>query len=50
MKALRESAGLSQAKVAAKMGFAPPYLCDLENGNRNWRPELIVKYRKAVSA
>lgn len=51
MKALRKEAKLTLDGVRAKM--RPPlssaYLCDLENCKRNWTPELIAKYKKALA-
>lgn len=47
MVKLRKSKGLTQADVARKMKFTGAYLCDLESGVRNWREELIERYKKA---
>lgn len=44
----REKAGIPQARVAEFMHISKPYLCDLEHGFRNWRDELISKYKKAI--
>jgi predicted transcriptional regulator len=47
-KKFRELHRMSQAKIARKMGFTPPYICDLEKGRRQWTPELVESYKKAV--
>lgn len=44
----RQSAGLSQQKIAAKMGISHNYLCDLEKGNRPLTDERCVRYRRAI--
>ena len=48
LRTQREKAGITQARVAGCMKISPPYLCDLEYGFRNWRDELINKYKKAI--
>lgn len=47
MREVRLRTALSQREVARRMGISAPYLCDLENGARNWRDELIESFRKA---
>lgn len=37
----------SQATIAKRMGITPAYLCDLEQGYRNWNPSLIQRFKKA---
>lgn len=49
MKALRKEAKLTLDDVGAKLKLSSAYLCDLENCKRNWTPELIAKYKKALT-
>lgn len=44
----RQAAGLTLRRVAAAMKLDPSYISDLENGRRDWRPELIERYLRAV--
>jgi len=48
MRRLREKSNITQAHVADSLKISKPYLCDLEHGFRNWRTDLIVKYRKSI--
>jgi predicted transcriptional regulator len=48
LRTQRERLKISAAKVARFMDISKPYLCDLEYGRRNWRSELIEKYRAAI--
>jgi len=48
MRALREAMGMTQAQVANKLKFSKPYICDLEQGYRNWRDDLIIAYKAAL--
>lgn len=50
MRKLRKSRGLIQKWVADKMGLLKSNLCALEKGQRNWNPELIHAYKKAVTS
>lgn len=50
MLALRKAKKLAQQDVADRMGLSKQHICALEHGNRNWNPELIARYKKAVSA
>lgn len=34
--------------VASAMGFSVSYICDLELGRRDWREDLVHRYRDAV--
>lgn len=47
MKKVRNAAGLSQAALGKRMNFSSAYLCDLEQGYRNWTEALIERFRKA---
>lgn len=39
VKLIRESLGLTQRALAEAAGISAPFLYDLENGNRNAKPE-----------
>lgn len=39
VKLIRESKGLMQRALAEAAGISAPFLYDLENGNRNAKPE-----------
>ena len=39
VKLIRESKGLTQRALAEAAGISAPFLYDLENGNRNAKPE-----------
>lgn len=47
MKKLRNSTGLSQAALGKVMGVSAAYICDLEQGYRNWSEALVARFRKA---
>ena len=50
MRTLREKkANLSLREVARRMDVSAAYVSDLEHGRRDWRPELIAKYKQACS-
>lgn len=49
MKALRREAGVKQCDVAKSLRLSSAYICDLENCKRNWTPELIGRYKKAIA-
>lgn len=44
----RQRRRLAQSEVAARMGISASYFSDLENGKRNWTPELVRRYQEAV--
>jgi predicted transcriptional regulator len=44
----RLEASLSLTAVAKAMGYSPPYLSDLERGNRRWNTELVRKFNQAI--
>lgn len=48
MRRKREARGFTLTKVAGRLKMSKAYLSDLEWGARNWRPELIQKYLKAL--
>jgi predicted transcriptional regulator len=49
MKALRAMKPRKTLKIVSKaMGVSESYLCDLENGRRDWNADLIERFRKAL--
>jgi len=44
----RHERGLTLREVAARMGFTPMYISDLERGRRAWREELVQLYFDAL--
>jgi predicted transcriptional regulator len=46
----RESLMVTQKGLAAQMGVSPQYLCDLEQGRREWNAALMEKYREGLQA
>lgn len=40
-KVLREKHGLSLRNLSREIGLSAPYLCDLENGNRNPNERIV---------
>lgn len=50
LRAYRMSAGKTLGDVASALGFSKAYICDLELGRRDWRKDLVVRYRRAVAA
>jgi hypothetical protein len=40
--------GTTLRATARIMGISASYLCDLENGRRNWTQELATRYSKAI--
>ena len=44
----RQAQGLTQKAVADLMGLTEPYVCDLERGRRNWRPDLVEQFNNAL--
>lgn len=48
LREYRETADLSLRAIANEMGISPPYLSDLERGNRKWSEELVDKFMKAM--
>jgi predicted transcriptional regulator len=44
----REAQGVTQKGLASQMGVSPQYLCDLEQGRREWNAALIEKYREGL--
>ncbi len=49
LRALRESHNVSAVAVAARMGFTPAFIGDLEHGRRNWTPDKVISYKLAIS-
>ncbi len=48
MRDLREAKRIKLSWVAAKLGFSPAYISDLEKGKRAWNPRLISSFKSAV--
>lgn len=48
LRAEREKMGVSQAEVARLIGTSKTYICDLEQGKRNWTANMVNKYLAAV--
>lgn len=47
MKKLRVTARISLRTLAKIMELSPPYISDLERGNRKWNTNLIERYEAA---
>lgn len=43
IKGLREKLGITQKALAWEAGVSAPFLYDLENGNRNAKPETLQR-------
>lgn len=43
LRAIREARRLPAQQVARDVEISPQYLCDIENGRRNPRPEVIQR-------
>jgi predicted transcriptional regulator len=48
LRLFRSSAKVTATEVAAALGLSKSYICDLELGRREWRRDLIIRYRQAV--
>lgn len=48
LRRFREWHEASLTAVAEELGLSKSYVCDLELGRRNWRMDLIDRYRAAV--
>lgn len=48
VKAIREAKGISQKVLAASAQISAPFLHDLENGNRNAKPETWRRIAEAL--
>ena len=48
LREMRKKARRGLRETARLMGISAAYLCDLENARREFRPELVDKYRKAI--
>lgn len=46
--AVRKGLDISQKTLALEMHFTPAYLCDLENGHRQWNKSLYEKAKAAL--
>lgn len=48
VKMIREATGLTQKALAEAASISAPFLHDLENGNRNARPETLARIAKVL--
>jgi transcriptional regulator with XRE-family HTH domain len=48
IKALREARGIAQKALAEAAGVSGPFIYDLENGNRNAKPETWERIAAAL--
>ena len=48
VKLIREAKGLTQKALAEAANISAPFLYDLENGNRNARPETWARIAKVL--
>lgn len=48
VRAIREAKGISQKALAATAQISAPFLHDLENGNRNAKPETWARIAEAL--
>jgi len=48
VKLIREATGLTQKALAEAASISAPFLYDLENGNRNARPETWARIAKVL--
>lgn len=48
IKAIRESKCVSQKALAEAASISAPFLFDLENGNRNAKPETLARIAYAL--
>lgn len=44
LRKAREARGMSLRSVAKKLGFSPPFVSDMELGNRAISPETATRY------
>jgi transcriptional regulator with XRE-family HTH domain len=45
----REAAGVSLRAMAREVGFSPPYVSDLERGNRELSPTMLDQFEQAIA-
>ena len=48
IREIRERMRMSQIELARRAGVSQPFIHDLENGNRNARPETMRKVANAL--
>lgn len=48
LRRLREKSDMAQVTIAMRMKIAPSYLCDLEQGRRDWNADLVARFVKAL--
>jgi transcriptional regulator with XRE-family HTH domain len=50
IRSKREAAGLALRRLAVRMKISAPYLCDLEQGKRNWTDALFQNALEQIKA
>lgn len=48
LKAHRIEAGIALRSMARRIRLSHGFLCQLEQGNRHWTPEVIRRYQKEL--
>lgn len=48
MRKLREKSKKSLREVARKLDLSPPYISDLERGNRSFTADMVSRYKEAL--
>lgn len=48
IRRIREECGLTQKALAEAAGVSAPFMYDLENGNRNAKPETLARIAAAL--
>jgi len=46
---LRELADITQLECSKRMGISQQYLCDLEQGRRDWDTDKLEAFDKAIA-
>ena len=49
LRARRHKKQLTLAVVSKRMGISLPYLSQLEAGRKDWNPELVARFTKALA-
>jgi transcriptional regulator with XRE-family HTH domain len=49
LRQAREEAGVSLRAMAREVGLSPPYVSDLERGNRDLSPTMLDQFEQAIA-